>query len=518
MNRTMLSALVCLLLAAATPAQESLKRAYVCDRTGDDLWLLEDLNCDLDYNDPGEATRFFDSAAGLGNLLDNCAAVVAGPDGALYVSSLNNDTIVRLEDIDGDGTAHGAGEAVVVFDNSNASGIVLWVANNLTFGPNGNLWLAHANAGNGGTDEIYLLSDGNNDGDYNDAGEARPYYTPTGVPSVGDSLPADLHWGVDGALYYLDSGSTGVVTKGIYRLEDLDMNGTIDPVTEVTPFFLPTIPAGGSNQFFWGFDQTADGTFYMADTLNELVYAFNDANDDKTIDPSEVSVIWNAAGSSNIWLVQADDTGKIYCTEDQAPDRILALKDDDGNGTISIGETRTVYDDTLAPNVISSPRSIVLVDVPAAYAGNGSDIAIDVDINFAASEATSNIHCVNENDFITFGFNSPGNTLVGAPLLVLVQVFTTGSPAIPIQLDAMDPGPSLYLDLTQPIGVFADGFSPPSPANPFIPVVGGYTATSILPAGIGGLGVSVMLEMFALDPGLNLIGIGNAPSVEIRIL
>lgn len=506
-----------LALVASATSQETLKRSYVCDRTGDDVWILEDTNCDLDYNDPGEATRFFDSAVG-GSLLDNCSAIVVGPDGALYVSAVNTDVIVRLEDIDGDGTAHGAGEAVIVFDNTNASGITLYSAFGLAFGPGGDLYLAHANAGAGGIDAIFQLTDGNMDGDYLDAAEAKVYYAPVGVPSTGDSLPGDLHWGLDGALYYLDVGSTGVIAKGIYRLDDADNNGTINPATEVAPFFLPTIPAGGSNQFFWGFDQGADGTFYMADTLNERVYSFRDADGSNSIDAAETNVLWSAGGSSNIWKVVVDDTGKIYCTEDQTPDRLLALKDDDGNGTITLAETRTIYDDTVAPLGISSPRSIATVDVPAAYAGNGSDIATLVDINFTPSEATSNIHCVAETDVITFNFESPGTSLNGSPLLVLVQPFVTGSPALPIQLDPMDPGPSLYLDLASPIGVLLNGFSPPTAQNPFTPIVGGLSLPVVLPPGIGGLNISLILEMFALDPGLNLVGIGNAPSTEIRIL
>ena len=55
---TLLAVLLCAQLCAA---QETLKMSFVCDRTGDDIWKLVDLNCDLDYNDPGEATLFWDS-------------------------------------------------------------------------------------------------------------------------------------------------------------------------------------------------------------------------------------------------------------------------------------------------------------------------------------------------------------------------------------------------------------------------------------------------------------------------
>ncbi|MCA9320129.1 MAG: hypothetical protein KDB53_05315 [Planctomycetes bacterium] len=514
-----LRTLALLLMTVAMNAQETLKITYVCDRTGDGLWRLEDLNRDLDYLDSGEVTAFFDAAVG-GALLDNVSAIAVGPDGALYVSSLNQETIVRLTDLDGDGTAHGPGETVIVFDGNpggNASGVQFFSANNLCFDAAGTLWVAHADAGAGGTDAIYRLQDLNLDGDYNDGGEASAYFVvPVSGSNVGDSLPVDLHIGLDGALYYLEASGNGFLAKGIYRLDDLDQSGSIDPLTEVSPFFLPTLPVGATNQFFWGMDQDDVGRWYLADTLNELIYRLDDQDGNGVIDPTEATVIWTAA-SSNIWMIDVDDTGKIYCAEDQSPDRILTLRDLNGDGLYDPTEALTTYDENFASQNILSPRSLVTVDVPARYAGNGSDAATRVSINGVPSQATSNVHLATGGDVLTLHFESPLGTLNGQGFVALIQSFATGQTPAPLLLGATDPVPSVYLDLAQPIGILVNGLYPTPPVF-LVPVLGAWSYVGALPPILSGQGQSFMVEIIVHDLGRNAVNLGNSPSVEIRIL
>ncbi|MEZ6196660.1 MAG: hypothetical protein R3F20_13195 [Planctomycetota bacterium] len=506
--------------AAALPGQDALPVAYVNDSTGDHLWRCEDLDCDGDYDDAGECVRYFDSAIG-GLLLDNNVSVVTDASGAVFASSLNSDVIVKLVDLNGDGDANDAGESMIAFDGTpggNLSAIQLFTANGLWIDDQGILWVAHADAGAGGVDAIYRLEDLNADGDFNDAAEGKLWYAPPTAGSIGDSIPGAVRKGNDGAIYYLEVGSTGLYAKGIYRLDDANGDGSIDPLTEVAPFFLPSVPVGGSNIFFWGFTQAADDTFFMADTLNERVLRFRDDDGSLLVDEAtESNVWWTAAGSSNIWNVVVDAFGNVYCPEDQTPDRILVLQDENGDGMVDASETDTVYDDTVATDDIAKPRGITIVPLPPRYAGNGTDLETRVSVNGRASEATSNVHCVQAADILTFEFVSPGGTRNGEGFAAVAQLQVSGSPPAPLQLDPLDAAPSVYLDLSQALTIVFDGLNP-SPGALFAPVVGPWQYTAALPAGLSGLGFSIMVEIFVHDAALNGVGIGNAPSTEIRIL
>jgi hypothetical protein len=513
-----------LLFGAATSAQaqRALRIAYVCDRTGDDLVRFEDLNRDGDYNDPGEQTLFWDSALAGAVSLDNVSGIDIGPDGAIYVTSVNSDQIARLEDIDGDGSAHGAGEATVYFDGNpgaNLSGIEVQSVFGIHFDDQGRLWFTNSNSGSGGTDAIYLGEDLNGDGDLLDAGEVKTYYAPPTSGGTGDSLPADVHVGLDGNVYYLEVGSTGVYAKGVYKLEDIDGNGVIDPMTEVTSFWLPTLPVGASNQFFWSLTQGEDGTWYSADTLNERLYAYRDDNGNGFVDvgTAEETVVWTALTTSNNWQVEVLSDGAIYLVEDQTPDRILLIDDVNEDGFYAqIGETSEIYNETVSATGFGSPRAIVTVPETAAYLGNGSDLAIEVLIDGRSSSNTS-IHAVTVDDVVTLNFVSPGGTRDGALLAVVAQVFNSGTPAPALLLDGLDPAPSVYLDLMAPISVVLDGLNP-SPGVIFAPVVGSQSFSALVPANLAGMGMSVMVEAFCADPALNGVGLGNAPSAELRIL
>jgi len=342
---------------------------FVSDSSNDNVVRLVDLDLNGDFNGPGEITVFYDEDLGPQTLGNNNGLAFA-LDGALYVSDTSEDQIFRLLDANGDGDCHDAGELTSFFDGDplvNLSGLELVSPSRITVDVLGRVWVAEANNGGGGIDSIVLLTDTNFDGDANDLGEAIRYYEPITSGSTGDSIPNDVIVGADQRIYYIEGGATGVVPKDVYRLEDLDGDGVIDPLTEVTTFFSP--PAQPKTPFFWSLTQDGAGYFYTADSGNELVWRFRDENGDNVIDPVTEAVIWWQEASSLIWDLEGGSDGALYVCESQSPDRVLRLFDADGNGTVDpLTEVTAVYDEGLAVHDIANPRAMAFERRPTLIA------------------------------------------------------------------------------------------------------------------------------------------------------
>lgn len=355
--RRVLLSCATLAVPALALAQGPLDVVFVSDSTNDLVWRLEDLDGDGTYHGPGETLEFYSPSVGSVPLSNNLG-ITRGTNGVVYVCDASTDVVLALLDLDGDGNCNAVGEHWVFFDGNpggNASGVLMVSAQEVQATPDGRIWVASANT-TSGQDLIFYLQDLDGDGNANGPGEAVVYYAHPGT-STGDSLPQDMTFGPDGALYYLENGSTGFQPKGIYRLEDLDGSGVIDQPNELTPFFIP--PAGSSTAFFWGFDVDDDGFFYMADTGNERIWRFRDGNGDGSVDPATEALVWWSTAASNIWQVSVGNDGWLYVGEFQSPRRVLRLKDLDGDGVVDPAtEVETVYDQTLALASIGSPRSL----------------------------------------------------------------------------------------------------------------------------------------------------------------
>ena len=360
---TMQHASLLTLLLAAPVAAQGLQSTLVCDSAGDTIWSCEDLNLDGDYNDVGEVSEFYSDTTGPIALTNN-AGMIRSDDGALWISDTSKDFVLRLLDLNADGDAHDVGEATIWFDGTagNASGVELTSGRGLWRDADGVLWVASANTGGGGNDAIVRLEDLNGDGDADDAGEQREFaiFAPGG--STGDSIPTAVARGADGALYYTETGSTGVLAKGVYRLEDLDGSGAIDQPGENVLFFEP-LSLGGS-PFHWDLAVDAQGRFYIEDTGNDVIWRFSDANGDGSVDPlSEATVVYTAPGSSLIWEVAPSLDGSLYVTEDQNPDRLLRLVDLNGDGLFDApGERIEIYDESVAATNLGSPKAVVVIE------------------------------------------------------------------------------------------------------------------------------------------------------------
>ena len=357
------------LFAAATASQASaqtLAPIYVTDTNNDKIWHCEDQNGNGNYNDAGEITEFYDEI--IGGVLDiqNNVTIAVGSDGKVYMGDTGSDSIFVFEDLNGDGDAHDAGEAKLFFNGdplTNVSGIAANSPNGISIDDTGKLWVANAGAGSTPDDTIFYLQDLNADGDADDAGEAVMFYN---IPTPSDSNPFDVIEGVDGRMYYLESGAGPTpLAKGIYVLQDLDASGMIDQPGESSPYFLPAAQA--ATPFFWAFAQDSAGNWYMADTGNELVWRAKDSNSNGVIDVgTEDTLYWGPVGSSLIWEVIVDANGNLYASESQTPDRLLYMTDTNTDGIIDpILETFELYNDTAAgvPD-IGGPRGLAFAALP----------------------------------------------------------------------------------------------------------------------------------------------------------
>ena len=346
-------------LLAAPALASDLDVAYVTDSTNDAVWRLEDRNADGDHDDLGETVEFYSDVLGTQPLSNNIG-VTRGADGTVYVCDSSQDVVLSMRDLDGDGECNDANEHQVFFDGNpggNASGVVMSSAQDLLVDATGQVWVASASSGTGSDDAILRLVDVDGDGDANDLNEAFVFYLVPTSGSGGDSIPQDIAFGPDGALYYVENGSTGFYPKGIHRLVDVDGSGAIDQPGEAAPFFVP--PALSGTGFHWGFDVDDDGAFYLPDTGNDVIWRVRDANDDKTIDASEQAIWWTAPAGSTVWQVSVGNAGWLHLAESEDPDRVLRMRDSDGDGAIDpVTEVQTIYDSSVSSSDIGNPRGI----------------------------------------------------------------------------------------------------------------------------------------------------------------
>ena len=348
---------------------------YVSDSSNDSIYRLKDLNLDGDWNDAGEVELFYASGAGA-VLLGNNAGIAVGPDGIIYVCDSTTDIVAAFEDLNGDGDAQDTLEAWVYFDGNpamNAAGIQMASPQSLTVDAAGVVWVAQANAGSAmlGTDSVLRLEDTTGDQTANQAGEAVLYAT---IPSasLGDSIPTDVAIGPGDPLipnshfvYYSENGTAGNPQRGIYRLhDDVTPNGNCNDPGEISPYMIP--PAQAGNAFHWGMAIDAAGNFYLGDTGNDIIWRGFDANGDLTIDSTEMAIWWQAPGSSLAWHFAIAGDGTVFVGEDQTPDRVLWMHDDQViNGNVNDpNEVTEVYNETLASIMLGNMRAVAFDRAP----------------------------------------------------------------------------------------------------------------------------------------------------------
>lgn len=364
-------AVLALSLVGSLPAaaQSGPQAVYVTDSIRDEVLRLEDLDGDRLFNSSAEVRVFYDGDVGsLGTGLMGRLLVDPSTQ-TVYVADISR-KIYTLRDANQDGDANDPGEEGVYFDG-NPGGNLSGVTTEAMIGFNlhqGVVWVAVNNTSSAGQEMILRLEDLDQDGDANDAGEAEVYFAPPPPGALNDPGPADVRVGQDGAVYYLETAFNSLSKGGVYRLDDLDQDGTIDPLTEVTKFFSPDTFAPPD---YWTLEQDLLGYWYMADAENDVVWRFRDEDGDGVVDPATKAVVlWDAVGSlpGQSYLldfgVAAD--GSLYGLElANPPSRLLRMRDVDGDGTIDpVAEVQELYSPSQSPVLLATLRGLALVQAP----------------------------------------------------------------------------------------------------------------------------------------------------------
>ena len=275
------------------------------------------------------------------------------PGDSVYVSDSSSDRVVKLEDRDGSGTVDPEVETeVVIFYDDSSPGPDLSTPGALALDKNRGLFLL-----DGGTlDSLLLLTDHNEDGDANDAGEFEIFFdNSSGAPLLG--TPNALSLMPDASLYIADDGKNRAL---LLRLEDRDGDGNalgegewhvvynselFDP--ENLPSLMLLDPEAMTIDF-------SSGHIFVADATQEKIFLLRDENGDGDamddgelrvyFDPQDVFAFADPEGMS------LGSQGQIYVTNEDTG-VILQLEDVNSDGQITIDEAHPYLDGSavLAP-------------------------------------------------------------------------------------------------------------------------------------------------------------------------
>ena len=265
------------------------------DFTHEAMFLAVDRNHDGDVADAGEISIFFDenNASGLAAPSGTVLDLVQAPDGSIFYGDNPTDSVYRLVDRNGDGDAQDAGEAKVWFSAAgNAAGFVMPTPNGVSVGADGAVYIVNAGVVSGPVDDVvYRTIDRNGDGDAQDAGEAKVWLDLQTLNPASSAFEISF----TGEIAYI-TDTNGSAPDTIYRAVDANRNGKIDS-NEVGVFIADNSPLGVNVE-------------YPHDSLGETVYAFefakrgsfhtlyalNDRDGSGAIDsPDEARAVWDAS-------------------------------------------------------------------------------------------------------------------------------------------------------------------------------------------------------------------------------
>lgn len=333
--------LLAMLLAAGAVQAASINVLYG-DMGGDEIRLARDLNGDGDANDPGETTRFFNAqnASGFGGTGRSATAasvfsLIQDADGAVYAGDGATDAVYALRDQNGDGDAQDAGEARIWFSEDNAAGFKLHTPNGLAKGADGAIYVVEADVlSDQSGDVVYRTVDLNGDGDANDPGEATKWL------DLKALNPSSSPFGVsfDGGVAYI-TDTVGGDPDVVYRAEDANGDGVIG-AGEVREFIRDDNTFGVSVGF--AMDARGGSVFLweFADFAGPMqLWRVTDLDDSGAIDAAaEATEIWSSAdkglkiGVGFAMSASADGSILLTSAGATANDRLIRLVDLNGDG------------------------------------------------------------------------------------------------------------------------------------------------------------------------------------------
>lgn len=217
------------------------------------------------------------------------------------------------------------------------------------------------------------------------AGALKLYYKSTG--SVG-SISADLKWDAEYGGYTTESQGFFVDTPGTYRFDQVMVNG--NSITNAYP--SPIIRAMYPDPPTWAEEQ-----FYESN--QQEVFA---PNSDATATVHIVN-----AGTEKVWLMFADESGKIYEMQVSNPETdIDEVLDADGN---RIAHSYTTRLPVGADGTQEGTWTLVALKMADVNDGQGGVATIDNPYVLSLSEEEQIKFVVGVDDF-TLVFNEEGNT------------------------------------------------------------------------------------------------------------
>ncbi|MEM7252285.1 MAG: hypothetical protein AAF493_12765 [Pseudomonadota bacterium] len=338
---------------AQSPGGPAFGGILIGDLTLDQVLLSRDLDGDGTADAPDEVSVFFDetNASGLPSPTGGVFTVHQALSGYTYVGDGNTDSVYRLEDANHDGDANDDGEATVWFSEAeNASAFTLPTPNGLhEF--DGALYIVNAGVSSRPNDVVYRTQDLNGDGDANDAGEAVVWLDLGTLASdllgydPNRSSAFDITFIGDRA-YIADT--LGGEPDSVFVARDRNKNGVIDSrelkvfVDDTNPFGVPVATgmiAQGDSILVAESSRSAEQTIFRLKDRDK-----SGAIDDE----SEVELIWDESqippdvelGTSFGITVTFED--EVYLTSggSDLQDNVFRLVDLDGDGRyLSTGET-----------------------------------------------------------------------------------------------------------------------------------------------------------------------------------
>ncbi len=342
-------------VTTADPAAPVPGMYLVNDRTNDAIYRMADADENGAADEPAEVAVWFSGANLAGTIAPmNPSTLATGANGAAAMGDQVNRLVYVMRDHDNSGSAQGAGESAVWADATNMSGVSFAFPTGASFDPLGRLYVV--NAGNTfGNDGVYRLTDLNNDGDAQDAGEIEEFVG-VGVFGAGNGPYSPQEVGFDGAgVGYLRNSSAGL--HGVYRFEDLNNNNRADDAGEFTEYWDATNASGvpALAGFALEPDRARAGAWYTQQVasggVDQLIRLVDMNSNGDAQDAGEAAIVFEtaAAGFTMIDIVSLAD-GRVFVT-DASADQVILLTDANNNGDFMDPGEQTVWFGNTGPTL-----------------------------------------------------------------------------------------------------------------------------------------------------------------------
>ncbi len=271
-------------------------RILAGDSTLERIYWMADANGDEDFLDVGEVEIFYDPQGE--HEFNDLRGIVVGTDGVVFAAEADTGLVVRLEDLDQDGNALGAGEQIPFLDPDQPP--FLQDAGNLALASDGTLVILDRRR-----DAVILAKDLDGDGTAMGNGEAISWLNDGGklfsTPSAVTVGPAPRE--PDVAIFKIVpasgpiTGSTLVHLSGIFSAPETAMVIFGDSPAEIVTASQEAIecltPPGTEEGPVDVRVSTADGEAVLASgfSYHRSLFTRGDGNDDGELDISDVIAI-----------------------------------------------------------------------------------------------------------------------------------------------------------------------------------------------------------------------------------